>query len=74
MESLSIRTLADRYRCTGVRFDRHWRARHRRKTPAQVAPKLDALKPVIDAMLTEDLVAPPKRVATTWPGVAGVEG
>lgn len=63
LEDLSIRALADRYRVhrRTVRQALACAAPPARKTPARAAPKLDALKPVIDAMLTEDLVAPPKQ-------------
>ena len=62
-EGLSIRALADRH---GVHRRTVRQALDNamppdRKIPTRVAPKLDPAKPLIDAMLTEDLTAPRKQ-------------
>ncbi len=62
-EGLSIRALADRH---GVHRRTVRQALDNamppdRRIPARVAPKLDPAKPLIDAMLTEDLTAPRKQ-------------
>ena len=62
-EGLSIRALADKYgvhRRT-VRQALECAVPPERKTPVRAAPKLDPAKPLIDAMLREDLDAPAKQ-------------
>jgi transposase len=63
VEGLSIRALADRYRVhrRTVRQALACAEPPPRKTPVRAAPKLDGFKPVIDAMLAEDLTAPGKQ-------------
>ena len=63
VEDLSIRALADRHGCIGGRCGRRWgrRSPPERKTPVRSAPKLDPVKPLIDAMLRVDLDAPRKQ-------------
>jgi len=63
LEELSIRALADKHgvhRRT-VRQALDNALPPERKTPARAAPKLDPVKALIDAMLTEDLTAPRKQ-------------
>lgn len=63
VQESSIRALAKRYRVhrRTVRQALGCAAPPARKTPVRAAPKLDALKPAIDAMLTADLDAPRKQ-------------
>lgn len=63
LHELSIRALADKHgvhRRT-VRQALASAVPPQRKTPERKAPKLDPAKPLIDAMLTEDLTAPRKQ-------------
>lgn len=63
VEGMSIRGLAGRYRVhrRTVRQALASASPPARKTPARTAPKLEAFKAAIDAMLTEDLDAPRKQ-------------
>jgi len=63
LEELSIRALADRHRVhrRTVRQALRSAVPPERKSPARAAPKLEAFKSVIDAMLREDLDAPRKQ-------------
>jgi hypothetical protein len=63
LEGLGIRALADRHRVhrRTVRQALGSAVPPPRKTPARAAPKLDRVKPAIDAMLREDLTAPRKQ-------------
>lgn len=63
LEELSVRALADRHgvhRRT-VRQALGNAVPAQRKVPVRAAPKLDPVKALIDAMLTEDLTAPRKQ-------------
>lgn len=62
-EDLSIRALADKYEVhrRTVRQALASAVPPERKTPVRTAPKLDPVKPLIDAMLREDLDAPLKQ-------------
>src|SRR5262245_47303050 len=62
-EGLSIRALASRYRVhrRTVRQALASPVPPSRKRRSQVAPKLDPVRPLIDAMLREDLTAPRKQ-------------
>lgn len=63
VESLGIRALARKYQVgrDTVRLALAQAEPPPRKTPVRMAPKLDPFKPVIDAMLRQDLDAPRKQ-------------
>lgn len=63
IEELSIRALAQRYQIARKTVRRALASPvpPARKTPVRASPKLDTFKPLIDAMLTEDLSAPRKQ-------------
>lgn len=62
-EGLSIRALSDRHRVhrRTVRDALASAVPPERKTPVRIAPKMDPVKPLIDAMLRQDLDAPRKQ-------------